>query len=319
MAARLKVVKKSQDFASARLLVAIVGPTGSGKSDLSLRLCEEFGGEVVNCDSLQIYRHFDIGTAKLAEAERRGIPHHLLDIINPDEIFTAGEFAARARPVLARITVPVVVGGTGFYLRALLDGLFPAPARDQALRERLAERERRRPGSLHRLLRRFDLLAAQAIHPNDVPKVIRALEVYLLTKRPITSWFADGRDALAGFRTLKIGLAPPREALYERLNTRCERMFAGGLVEEVKRILAMGWPESAKPFESHGYRQSLQILRGELTLEQAVVEAQRNTRRYAKRQVTWFRKESGVNWLTGFGDQARIQQAAIDLVRAFLP
>jgi len=312
-------VKKSQDFASARLLVAIVGPTGSGKSDLSLRLCEEFGGEVVNCDSLQIYRHFDIGTAKLAEAERRGIPHHLLDIINPDEIFTAGEFAARARPVLARITVPVVVGGTGFYLRALLDGLFPAPARDQALRERLAERERRRPGSLHRLLRRFDLLAAQAIHPNDVPKVIRALEVYLLTKRPITSWFADGRDALAGFRTLKIGLAPPREALYERLNTRCERMFAGGLVEEVKRILAMGWPESAKPFESHGYRQSLQILRGELTLEQAVVEAQRNTRRYAKRQVTWFRKESGVDWLTGFGDQARIQQAAIDLVRAFLP
>ncbi len=274
----------------------------------------------MNCDSLQIYRHFDIGTAKLAEAERRGIPHHMLDIVNPDEIFTAGEFAARARPLLARITgLPVVVGGTGFYLRALLDGLLPAPARDQALRDRLSGRERRRPGSLHRLLRRFDRRAARDIHANDVPKVIRALEVYLLTNRPITSWFAGGRDALAGFRPLKIGLAPPREALYERLNTRCQRMFADGLVEEVKRILDMGWPASAKPFESHGYRQSLQILRGELTLEQAVLEAQRNTRRYAKRQITWFRKESGVDWLTGFGDQPCIQQAAIDLVRAFLP
>jgi len=317
-------VNKSQDravtVAAQNPLVAIVGPTGSGKSDLSLRLCEEFGGEVVNCDSLQIYRHFDIGTAKLAEAERRGIPHHMLDIVNPDEIFTAGEFAARARPLLGRITgVPIVAGGTGFYLRALLEGLFPAPSRDQALRDRLADRERRRPGSLHRLLRRFDRQAARDIHPNDVPKVIRALEVYLLTKRPITSWFAGGRDALAGFRPLKIGLAPPRDALYERLNARCERMFAGGLVEEVKRILDMGWPASAKPFESHGYRQSLQILRGELTLEQALLEAQRNTRRYAKRQITWFRKESGVDWLTGFGDQPCIQQAAIDRVRAFLP
>jgi len=306
---------------STRPLLAIVGPTGSGKSGLSLRLCEEFGGEVMNCDSLQIYRHFDIGTAKLPAAERRGIPHHMLDIVNPDEVFTAGEFAARARPLLARIAetrLPVVAGGTGFYLRALLDGLFPAPARDQALRARLAGRERRRPGSLHRLLRRFDREAARAIHPNDVPKLIRALEVYLLTRRPITSWFADGRDALAGFRPLKIGLAPPREALYERLNARCERMFSQGLVEEVKGILAMGWPATAKPFESHGYRQSLQILSGELTPEQALLEARRNTRRYAKRQITWFRKEPGVEWFAGFGDQPCVQQAAIDLVRVYL-
>ena len=306
---------------STRPLLAIVGPTGSGKSGLSLRLCEEFGGEVINCDSLQIYRHFDIGTAKLPAAERRGIPHHMLDIVNPDEVFTAGEFAARARPLLARIAetrLPVVAGGTGFYLRALLDGLFPAPARDQALRARLAGRERRRPGSLHRLLRRFDREAARAIHPNDVPKLIRALEVYLLTRRPITSWFADGRDALAGFRPLKIGLAPPREALYERLNARCERMFSQGLVEEVKGILAMGWPATAKPFESHGYRQSLQILSGELTPEQALLEARRNTRRYAKRQITWFRKEPGVEWFAGFGDQPCVQQAAIDLVRVYL-
>jgi len=306
----------------SRPLIAIVGPTGSGKSDLSLRLCEEFGGQVVNCDSLQIYRHFDIGTAKLPAAERRGIPHHLLDIANPDEIFTAGEFAARARTLLAQLAesaLPVIVGGTGLYLRALLDGLFPAPARDQALRARLGARERRRPASLHRLLRRFDPEAARAIHPNDVPKAIRALEVYLLTKRPITSWFASGRDALAGFRPVKIGLAPPRAALYQRLNSRCERMFAAGLVEEVTAILAMGWPASAKPFESHGYRQSLQILSGELTLEQALVEAQRNTRRYAKRQITWFRKEPGIEWFSGFGDQPCVQQAAIDHVRASLP
>ena len=299
-------------------LIAIVGPTGSGKSDLSLRICEQLGGEVVNCDSLQIYRYFDIGTAKTPPAERRGIPHHMLDIVNPDETFTAGEYANRTRPLLASISLsalPVVAGGTGFYLRALLDGLFPAPSRSDEMRARLAARERRRPGSIHRLLRRFDPAAARAIHPHDVPKLIRALEVYLLTRRPITAWFAEGRDALEGFRPLKIGLAPPREELYERLNTRCRRMFAEGLVEEVKRILDMGWSASAKPFESHGYAQVLQMLRGEMTPEQALSEAQRNTRRYAKRQITWFRKEPAVEWLTGFGDEPAVQEAAIDRVR----
>jgi len=305
----------------ANPLIAIVGPTGSGKSDLSLRLCEEFGGEVVNCDSLQIYRYFDIGTAKLPAGERRGIPHHMLDIVNPDEIFTAGEFSSRTRPLLASISenaLPVVAGGTGFYLRALLDGLFPAPSRDVQLRARLAGREQLRPGSLHRLLRRFDPEAARVIHINDTPKVMRALEVYLLTRRPITSWFAEGRDTLTGFRPLKLGLMPPRDALYERLNSRCAQMFATGLMEEVRRILDMGWPTSAKPFESHGYRQALQILSGELTPEQAVIEAQTNTRRYAKRQMTWFRKEPGVFWLAGFGDDPAIQEAAIDQVRLFI-
>lgn len=302
-------------------LVAVVGPTGSGKSELSLRLCEAFGGEVVNCDSLQIYRYFDIGTAKLPLEERRGIPHHMLDILDPDESFTAGEFSSRARPVLSRIAqtgLPVVAGGTGFYLRALLDGLFPAPPRDDATRSRLSMRERRRPGSLHRLLGRFDRAAARAIHPHDVPKTIRALEVYLATRRPITSWFTEGRDALTGFQTLKIGLAPPRDKLYERLDVRCERMFSAGLVEEARRILDMGWPESAKPFESHGYRQALQMLRSSMTLEQALVEAKTNTRRYAKRQMTWFRKEPWVEWLGGFGEDPGIQQAAIDLVREHL-
>lgn len=299
-------------------LIAIVGPTGSGKSDLSLRICEEFHGEVLNCDSLQVYRHFDVGTAKTPVDERRGIPHHLVDILDPDEVFTAGEFAARARALLASVSeraVPVVVGGTGFYLRALLVGLFPAPPRDEALRSRLERREQRRPGSLYRLLRRFDPAAARTIHPNDIPKLIRALEVFLLTGRPITNWFKEGRDALVGFRPLKIGLAPPRAALYQRLDARCERMFCGGLVEEVTRILDMGWPESAKPFESHGYNQVLRMLRGEMTPAQALLEAQTNTRHYAKRQITWFRKEPDVVWLAGFGDDPAVQQAAVELVR----
>jgi tRNA dimethylallyltransferase len=298
-------------------LIAVVGPTGSGKSDLSLRICEQFGGELVNCDSLQIYRYFDIGTAKTPPAERRGIRHHMLDILNPDETFTAGEYLSRARPLLASISpnaLPVVAGGTGFYLRALLDGLFPAPTRSDEMRARLAAREQRRSGSIHRLLQRFDRTAAQAIHPHDIPKSIRALEVYLLTRRPITAWFTEGRDALVGFRALKIGLAPPRQELYERLNNRCRRMFQEGLVEEVKRILDTGWPESAKPFESHGYAQVLQMLHGALTPEQALLEAQRNTRRYAKRQITWFRKEPAAEWLAGFGDDPAVQQAAIDRV-----
>ena len=271
----------------------------------------------MNCDSLQVYRYFDIGTAKLTPAERLGIPHHMIDIVDPDELFTAGEFAARARPLLhciAATKLPVVVGGTGFYLRALLGGLFGAPARDDAIRTRLAARERRRPGALHRLLRRFDPSAARSIHPNDEPKTMRALEVYLLTGRPISSWFSGPREALAGFSPLKIGLDPPREKLYRRLDLRCERMFAAGLAGEARRILDMGWPVSAKPFESHGYSQALRMLRGEMTPVQALAEAQRNTRRYAKRQMTWFRKEPEVHWISGFGDDLSTVQSAIELV-----
>jgi tRNA dimethylallyltransferase len=306
---------------SLKPLVAIVGPTGSGKSELSLRISEAFGGEVVNCDSLQIYRYFDIGTAKLPVEERRGIPHHMLDIVNPDEIFTAGEYAARARPLLdciAATRLPVVVGGTGFYLRALLDGLFRAPSRDDAMRSRLAARENRRPGSLYRLLRRFDPRSAQSIHPNDIPKVIRALEVYLLTGRPISSWFDEPREALTGFQPLKIGLDPPRDELYRRLDQRCERMFASGLVEEVRRILDMGWPPSAKPFESHGYSQVLQMFAGKMTPQEALAEAQMNTRRYAKRQMTWFRKEAGVRWFSAFGDDLSTVYSVIDIVGKYL-
>ncbi|MGA3040352.1 MAG: tRNA (adenosine(37)-N6)-dimethylallyltransferase MiaA [Bryobacteraceae bacterium] len=305
-----------------KTVVAIAGPTGAGKSELALRVAEEFGGEVVNCDSLQIYRYFDIGTAKLTPAEMRGIPHHLIDILVPDQVFTAGEYARLGRTALAAISgrgrLPVVAGGTGFYLRALFEGLFRGPARDAALRERLMARERRKPGSLHRLLGRFDAAAAARIHPNDVPKVMRALEVCLVARRPVTEMFREGRDGLVGFRTLKLGLAPDRDQLYRRLDERCGRMFESGLVEEVQRILDRGFPRDAKPFESHGYRQAVQMLRGELNAKEALFYAQRNTRNYAKRQMTWFRKEPDMEWLKGFGEEVHIQDAAVARVREFL-
>jgi tRNA dimethylallyltransferase len=308
--------------ARGRPLVAVVGPTGSGKSDLALRLAEEFAGEIVNCDSLQVFRHFDIGTAKTPPAGRRGIPHHLIDVADPDRLFTAGEYARLAREAItdisARGRLPIVAGGTGFYLRALLDGLFAGPPRDPDLRRRLGARETRRPGSLHRLLKRFDPQAAARIHPHDVPKVTRAMEVCLLTRRPVSELFREGRDPLAGYRVLKLGLQPGRDALYRRLDERCQGMFSGGLVEEVRGILAMGFAPSAKPFESHGYKQALQLFSGELNLHNAVFYAQRNTRNYAKRQLTWFRREAGLVWLEGFGDSEAVRHTASVRVRSFL-
>jgi len=298
-------------------LIAVAGPTGSGKSELALRLAQAFSGEIVNCDSLQVYRYLDIGAAKLAVDERKGIPHHLLDVADPDEHFNAGEYARRARAAIedisARGGLPVVAGGTGLYLRALIEGLFPAPRRDEQLRARLSAREKRRPGSLHRLLRRWDPKAAARIHPRDVRKLIRALEVCLLTRRSLTAAHASGREALEGHRTLKLAMNPPRAALYERLDKRCREMFERGLVGEVRRILLLGFPPTVKPLEAHGYKQALQVLRRELSLEEAIYYAQRNTRRYAKRQWTWFRREPGIIWLDGFGDDPRVVEIAIRL------
>jgi tRNA dimethylallyltransferase len=303
-------------------LVAVAGPTGSGKSDLALLLAEKFDGEIVNCDSLQVYRHFDIGTAKLPLAERRGIPHHLIDILNPDQLFTAGEYARLARTTIAEISargrLPIVAGGTGFYLRALLEGLFEGPVRDQPLRDRLSAREARRPGSLHRLLRRLDSAAAGKIHANDIPKVTRALEICLLTRQPVSRLFQRGRDALRGYRTLKLGLLPDREALNPRLDARCAWMFEHGLVEEARSILALGFGPACKPFESHGYKQAMQLIEGELSPRDALFYAQRNTRHYAKRQITWFRRERELQWLKGFGDEPHIRQAALASVENFL-
>ncbi|HVW07584.1 MAG TPA: tRNA (adenosine(37)-N6)-dimethylallyltransferase MiaA [Bryobacteraceae bacterium] len=303
-------------------LVAVAGPTGSGKSELALRLAEKFDGDILNCDSVQIFKYFNIGTAKLAEKERRGIPHHLIDALEPDRVFTAGDFARIGRGVLHEITgrgrLPVVTGGTGFYLRALVEGLAPGPGRDDALRAKLAAREAKRPGTVHRLLQRLDPAAAQRMHRNDVPKAMRALEICLRTRKPATEVFAEGRDALTGYRVLKIGLFPDREKLVARLEARVEAMFAAGLVAEVEGILAQGVPENAKPFESIGYKQALQVVRGELSVKDAIFYAKRDTRQYAKRQMTWFRQEPGLEAVRGFGDEAAVVEWAMGRVETFL-
>lgn len=298
----------------------VVGPTGSGKSDLALRIAEQLGGEIVNCDSLQLYRGFDIGTAKVPPAERRGIPHHLIDVIEPRELFTAGDYARVARQALeeiaARGRIAVVVGGTGFYLRALLQGLFAGPARDEHLRDRLRMREQRKPGSLHRILTRLDPSAAARIHPNDKNKTMRAVEVRLLEGRPLTALLERGREPLTGFRPIKIGLDPPRELLYERLNARAAGIFDRGLIQEVRNLLASGVPSDAKPFESLGYKQALGVVEGRLTEQQALESTQVDTRHYAKRQLTWFRKEHGVHWFAGFGDEPAVRERALVLIKS---
>ena len=271
-------------------------------------LAEQFGGEIVNCDSLQLYRGFDIGTAKTPASHRRGIPHHLFDVLTPQESYSAGEYAREARKVIAEISgrarLPVVVGGTGFYLRALLEGLPVLPGRDERLRERLLERERLRPRSLHRLLTRLEPGAATRIHANDVQKTMRALEVRLLTQQALPPP-AEARG-LEGYAVIKLGLDPDRAALQQRLEARTRAMFQTGLIEEVRGLLAAGATGNEKPFEALGYKQALLHLRRALTLEQAVESTIVETRQYAKRQRTWLRRDLEIRWLQGFGDDAEI-------------
>jgi tRNA dimethylallyltransferase len=297
----------------------VLGPTGSGKSELAIRIAEAVGGEIVNCDSLQVYRGFDIGTAKVPVAEQRSIPHHLIDVIDPSQLFTAGDYARLAEAALVEIAgrgrISVVAGGTGFYLRALLDGLSPGPSRDETLRKRLERREEKRSGSLHRILQRLDPTAAARIHPNDKNKTMRALEVRLIEGRPLSALFESGRAPLAGFRPIKIGLDPPRELLNTQLNARTQALFERGLVDEVRRLLAAGISRGAKPFESLGYKQALQVVEGSLAIEQALESTQLETRQYAKRQITWFRKEQGVYWMAGFGNDPRVQAEALAIVK----
>ena len=312
---------KTVDESHLTVLPVVLGPTGSGKSELALRVAGEFGGEIVNCDSVQIYRYFEIGTAKVPESERRGIPHYLIDLVEPGELFTAGDYARSARVVLGEIAsrghIPVLVGGTGFYLRALLEGLSPGPPRQDALRAQLEDRERKRPGSLHRILTRLDPGAAARIHKNDVNKTLRALEMRLVEGRPISELFAQGRGApLQGFRPIKIGLSPHRDLLYRRIDLRTLAMFERGLVEEVRDLLARGVPAESKPFESLGYQQALEAVRGNITVEQAIQSTQLETRRYAKRQFTWFRRERDVRWLKGFGDEPDVIEQALGYIKS---
>lgn len=304
------------------LLVVILGPTGSGKTALSLELATRLHGEIVNCDSVAIYREFRIGTAKPTSQELARAPHHLFDVIEPTGYTTAGEYARRTRQVLADIrqrhALPIVAGGTGLYLRALLEGLFPGPERSEALRDKLRSRAQEKGAQhLHRILRRLDQAAAERIHPNDLPKLVRAIEVCLSARRPMSEQWKSGRDALCGFRILRIGLDPQRTALYERINARVKEMFEKGLVQETHQLLSR-YGETARPLSSIGYKQVVQHLRGELDLPAAVKAVQQAHRNYAKRQLTWFRREPDVHWLRGFGDQRDVQVGAVALVQKTL-
>ncbi len=301
-------------------LLVVAGPTASGKTALALRLAEELGGEIVSCDSVAVYRLMEIGTAKPTLEERARVPHHCLDLYWPDEACTAGDYARHAREAIAGIRergrIPIVAGGTGLYLRALLEGLAPAPQRDDALRERLRERaERRGSAWLHRVLQRLDPRAAKLIHANDVPKLVRSIEVTLAARQPRTQQWQAGRDPLRGYRVLKMGLAPPRERLYERINTRAAAMFERGLLAETE-MLRERFGDDCRALGALGYVQAMAVLRGEMTLDEAVAAAQQGHRNYAKRQGTWFRRETGMRWLAGFGDEAAVQDEALELARA---
>jgi tRNA dimethylallyltransferase len=303
-----------------RPLLAIVGPTAAGKSALALAIAEETGGEILNYDSVQVYRGFNIGSGKVPIEERRGIAHHLLDVVDPDQAFAAGDYRRKAQQVLgalrARACFPILVGGTGLYLRSLLQGLFDGPARSEALRARLRKMAaRRRPRFLYRLLIRLDTASALRIHPHDEQKLIRAIEVCLLARQPMSAMFNQGRVGLQGFRMFKLGLNPPRGELHERINRRVEEMYRRGLLEEVRVALAR--PDSArlKPLEALGYAQACAALRGEQTVEEAIRQTQTATRQYAKRQMTWFRREQGVTWFTRFGDDRDVQRQAVEWFR----
>jgi tRNA dimethylallyltransferase len=302
---------------SASPLVAVVGPTASGKSVLGVCLAQHFGGEVVACDSTQLYRGFDIGTAKPRLEERKGVPHHLIDVLAPEEVATAGGYRQMALAVLEdlrrRGRLPILTVGTGLYLRALLEGLAEAPKRSEELRERLrTTAEDHPPGYLHRLLERLDPEAARKVAPADTQKLIRAIEVCVLARRPVSEVHRAGRTPLEGWRSLKIGLLPPREALYQRIEARTDAMLARGWIEEVRELVSRGLSGNSKPFDFIGYRELRGVLRGEMALDQARSAIQQATRRYAKRQLTWFRKEAGVRWFEGFGDEPQIQRNVIE-------
>ncbi len=296
---------------AARLIV-ILGPTASGKSALGISLAERLGGEILVCDSTQVYRHFDIGTAKVPPAEQRGIPHHLVDLVEPHEVFTAGDYRRRAIDVLEDVRrrgkLPIITAGTGLYLRALLEGLADAPERSEELRERLRKKAGQYgAGYLHRVLARMDKEAAGKIAPRDTQKIIRAIEIRKLAGKPVGEIHRSGRTKLEGYEISKMGLAPPRDALYARINARVEAMVAVGWMDEVRALIARGVPADAKPFQFIGYSDLRACVeRGSTKAADEILRIQQATRRFSKRQSTWFRREPDVTWLTGFGDDPAV-------------
>ena len=316
------MVTENPSFPQDPLAVLILGPTGSGKTALSLALAQQFHGEIVSCDSVAVYRGMDLGSAKPSLTERALVPHHLIDVTTPDHPFTAGDYSRQARAALREIAqrnhLLIVTGGTGLYLRALTMGLFPAPPRQQAMRDRLTRsHQRQSPGWLHRILQRLDPASAARIHANDTPKLIRALDIRLATGQQLSATLEAGpeiaRDPLTGFRLLRIGLNPPRQPLYNRINHRAAAMFASGLIEETRTLLNQYG--RIKALDALGYRQALAAIDGSLTEPEAVAAAQQGHRNYAKRQLTWFRREPNVHWIEDFGDTPQSVELAANLIR----
>ena len=303
------------------LVLAILGPTASGKTALSLALAERHGGEIINCDSTAVYRGFDIGTDKLPVDDRRGIPHHLIDIADPTEVYTAAQFARDAARVIRDIhrrgRLPILVGGTGFYYRALVRGLFPGPGADDVMRGRLDRiAARRGPERLHRLLRRVDPVSAGRIMPRDQKRLVRALEVYFATGRPLTDHFADTRSMIADCDVISVAVKLPPESTAERVARRVDQQFARGIVDEVKGLLARGVPPGARPFGGLVYRQVMEMLNGvrdEAATRALIVQ---ENRRYARRQLIWFRKEPNLIWFDGPGERPEtmrdVEQAVLE-------
>jgi tRNA dimethylallyltransferase len=297
-----------------RPIIAVVGPTASGKSDLGIELALRFGGEIINCDSVQVYQGIEIATAKVPLAERRGVPHHLLDFVPPEVNYTAGAWAEAAAEKLSEIEargrLALLVGGTGFYLRALRQPFFPSPPTDPALRARLTRiRERRGAERLHQILRRLDPASAARLQPRDWSRVQRALEVRLQTGAPLSLQQPARPAPPASAARLRVfALSPPRAALYARINERAERHFEAGLIEEVRSLLEAGVPAASNALGAHGYRRVVEFIRGERTRESAIEQTKLDVRHYAKRQLTWFRREAGVEWFEGFGDSTEVQQ-----------
>ncbi len=302
--------------------IAILGPTASGKSQLGITLALRFQGEIVSCDALQVYRGMNIGTAKVTAAERTLVRHHMLDLRDPGEDFSAGDYQRLAREALNEIrncsSLPFIVGGTGFYLKALIDGLFEGPSRSEELRTRMRKIISRRSSKiLHRALRRVDPQSADRIAENDSERIIRAYEVYLTTGKSISLWQQQPRDALQGYRWLKLGIDIPRQLLYERINRRVEEMFKNGLPAEVENLLK-SFPRTSQAFKAIGYRQTAEYLEGKLTLVQAIEAAQMESRRYAKRQITWFRSIPDILWLDGRLDSDELRKTAEIHINEFL-